>query len=212
MHPEVFGLPTVQILLVAVVFFSLLTEIKTGGMGIGALFGIIAAGIFFGSQFVNGLVSFFEIAVFLVGILFVVIEVLTPGIGIFAGLGIMMILYSFVLALGGDVSAIYFLFLSIAIALVFFGLIVKKLPSSKMWNKVVLSDMSTTDKGYVSAADYRVLLGKEGVCVTGLRPSGAALIEEKMMDVVSEGRFIEKGAKVRVVSVNGSRIVVRELQ
>lgn len=212
MQVETLGLPAVQILLVAVIFLSLLVEIKTGGMGVGALTGIVAAGVFFGSQFVSGLVSFFEIAVFLGGILFVVIEMLTPGVGFFAAIGIVLILYSFILALGGDVSAVYFLFLSLLIAIFAFALLVKRLPSSKLWDRVVLNDRSTSGKGYVSASDYTDLLHQEGIVLTELRPAGTALIGEVKADVVSEGRYVEKGAKVRVISVGGGRIVVREIQ
>jgi membrane-bound serine protease (ClpP class) len=32
------------------------------------------------------------------------------------------------------------------------------------------------------------------------------------LDVVSEGTFIEKGKKVKVVEVEGNRVVVRELE
>lgn len=212
MHPELLGLPTVQVLLIAIIFLALLVEVKTGGMGIGALFGLIAAGVFFGSQFVNGLVSFYEIAVFLGGILFIVIEVLTPSVGIFAAIGIVLILYSFILALGGDISAVYLLCSGMILAIILFALIVKKLPASKLWNKVVLKDMSTAGKGYVSAADYSRFLHQEGVVIAGLRPAGTALVDGVNVDVVSEGRFIAKGAKVRVISISGNRIVVEEIQ
>lgn len=211
MHMELMGMPIVQILLVAVIFLSLLVEIKTGGMGIGALFGLVAAGVFFGSQFVQGLVSFYEIAVFMGGILFIVIELLTPGIGVFAGIGIVAILYSFIMALGGDAAAVYLLALSMAISLAAFTVVLKKLPSSRIWSKLVLRDASTTEKGYVSAANYTSLIGKEGVVLTELRPAGTALLDQKQADVVSEGRYIEKGAKIRVISVTGSRIVVQEI-
>lgn len=211
MHMELMGMPIVQILLVAVIFLSLLVEIKTGGMGIGALFGLVAAGVFFGSQFVQGLVSFYEIAVFMGGILFIVIELLTPGIGVFAGIGIVAILYSFIMALGGDAAAVYLLALSMAISLAAFAVVLKKLPSSRIWSKLVLRDASTTEKGYVSAANYTSLIGKEGVVLTELRPAGTALLDQKQADVVSEGRYIEKGAKIRVISVTGSRIVVQEI-
>ena len=61
------GMPVLQVLLLAIVFLGLLVEIKTGGLGAGALLGLVAAGVFFGSQYVKGLVSFYQIAVFLGG-------------------------------------------------------------------------------------------------------------------------------------------------
>ncbi|WIW69766.1 MULTISPECIES: NfeD family protein [Anaerosinus] len=211
MQTEFMALPVIKILLMTIIFLSLLVEIKTAGMGVGALFGLIAASVFFASQFMTGLVSLFEIALFLVGIIFVVIELLTPSIGLFAGIGVICVLYSFIMALGGDSTAIYLLVISIIASLILFGFIVKKLPSSKLWSKVVLKDMETSTAGYVSADDHQFLVGKSGVILTELRPSGTALIENKKIDVVSEGSYIEKGTNVKVVAVFGSRIVVRQL-
>ena len=112
MQTEFMALPVIKILLMTIIFLSLLVEIKTAGMGVGALFGLIAASVFFASQFMTGLVSLFEIALFLVGIIFVVIELLTPSIGLFAGIGVICVLYSFIMALGGDSTAIYLLVIS----------------------------------------------------------------------------------------------------
>lgn len=212
MQPEFWALPIIKILLITIIFLSLLVEIKTAGMGVGALFGIIAAGVFFFSQMVTGMVSFFEIAVFLGGVLFIVIELLTPGVGIFAGLGVIAILYSFILALGGGSFAVYLLIVSLFIAIVIFALVVKKLPSSKLWSKVILKDTSTVSKGYTSTNDYSVFLGKEGIVITELRPAGTVTIGDVKLDVVSEGNYIEKNAKVKVLSVHGSRIVVKQME
>lgn len=212
MQPEFWALPIIKILLITIIFLSLLVEIKTAGMGVGALFGIIAAGVFFFSQMVTGMVSFFEIAVFLGGVLFIVIELLTPGVGIFAGLGVIAILYSFILALGGGSFAVYLLIISLFIAIVIFALVVKKLPSSKLWSKVILKDTSTVSKGYTSTNDYSAFLGKEGIVITELRPAGTVTIGDVKLDVVSEGNYIEKNAKVKVLSVHGSRIVVKQME
>ncbi|MBL6764793.1 MAG: NfeD family protein [Verrucomicrobiae bacterium] len=53
------------------------------------------------------------------------------------------------------------------------------------------------------------LLGKSGAAKTALRPSGIALIEGERVDVVTEGNLIEAGTPVRVVAVEGLRVVVR---
>ena len=45
-----------------------------------------------------------------------------------------------------------------------------------------------------------------------LRPAGTAIFDNSPVDVVSEGDYIMKGARVEVVSVNGNRIVVREMK
>lgn len=55
------------------------------------------------------------------------------------------------------------------------------------------------------------LLQKTGTAHTTLRPAGTALIENQRIDVVSEGTFIEKGSAIRVVAVEGARVVVRRV-
>lgn len=53
------------------------------------------------------------------------------------------------------------------------------------------------------------LVGKSGVAQTNLRPSGTAMIDGRRVDVVSEGGLIERGTPVKVVAVEGMRVVVR---
>lgn len=208
----VVGMPILQVLLLAILFLSILVEIKTGGTGGGVLMGLVAAGVFFGSQYVKGMVSIYQIAVFLGGILCIVIETLMPTIGLLAGLGVAAMLYSVVLAMGGDVNAIYAMLAAFVLAAVIFACLVRKLPSSRLWKRLVLSDSSTADRGYVSAENHADLVGRDGAVLTELRPAGTVLLDGSPVDVVSEGAYIRKGERVRVVSVHGSRIVVRKLE
>lgn len=199
-----------QVLLLTVMFLSVMVEIKTGGMGIGVLLGIVAAGVFWGSQYTRGLVELYHIAVFLAGVLMIIVEILLPTVGLLAGLGVAAMLYSIVLALGGDIGALAALGIALIISVATFMLIVSRLPSSKLWNKMVLRTSSREEAGYVSAAQQSELVGKTGEVLTELRPSGTVRIDGRPVDVISEGAFIQKGAQVVVLSVNGSRVVVRE--
>ena len=60
-------------------------------------------------------------------------------------------------------------------------------------------------------AEKPELLHQTGAAFTPLRPSGTALINGKRFDVVTEGPFVERGAPIKVVAVEGVRIVVRPL-
>lgn len=90
-----------------------------------------------------------------------------------------------------------------------FALIVRRLPSSRLWRRLVLKDASTSRRGFVSAPPRESLVGKRGVVRTELRPAGTALIDGRPVDVVSEGAFLPKGTAVRVIAVEGMRVVVR---
>ncbi len=58
-------------------------------------------------------------------------------------------------------------------------------------------------------AEQPELLNQTGVAYTNLRPSGTAVINGKRVDVVTEGSMIERGMPVKVVAVEGLRVVVR---
>ena len=200
-----------QVLLLAVMFLSIMVEVKTGGLGVGVLLGIVAAAVFWGGQYTRGLVELYHIAVFLAGVLMIIVEILLPTVGLLAGLGVAAMLYSIVLALGGDIGALTALGIALIISVVLFLLIVSRLPSNKLWNKVVLQNRSRTEEGFVSAVGKPELVGKSGEVLTELRPSGTARIDGRPVDVISEGAFIQKGKSIVVLSVNGSRVVVREV-
>lgn len=199
-----------QILLLAVMFLSVMVEVKTGGMGVGVLLGIVAAGVFWGSQYTRGLVELYHIAVFLAGVLMIIVEILLPTVGLLAGLGVAAMLYSIVLALGGDIGALAALGIALLLAVLIFLLIVSRLPSSRLWNKMVLHSSARSEQGYVSAAEQTELVGKTGEVLTELHPSGTARIGGNPVDVISEGAFIAKGMHIVVLSVSGSRVLVRE--
>jgi membrane-bound serine protease (ClpP class) len=69
------------------------------------------------------------------------------------------------------------------------------------------STVSGTTAGDVRA---EVLLGKEGDAVSQLHPSGIAAVEGMRYSVVTRGEMLEKGARVKVIEVTGSRIVVKK--
>jgi membrane-bound serine protease (ClpP class) len=57
-------------------------------------------------------------------------------------------------------------------------------------------------------AEFKALLGKSGTTLTPLHPAGAALIDGKRVDVVTQGELIGIEEAVRVILVEGARVVV----
>ncbi len=85
-------------------------------------------------------------------------------------------------------------------------------PHTPIARRLTLTRKFDADKGFTSAsAELDAYAGKKGVAVTVLRPAGIALIDGKRVNVVTDGEFIEKDALVKVVEVEGGRIVVRPL-
>jgi membrane-bound serine protease (ClpP class) len=99
---------------------------------------------------------------------------------------------------------------NVVLGIVMAGLVVgtwawlKFFPESSLARKFV-SAGAVGDLG----VDRPELLHGTGTALTQLRPSGVANINGQRVDVVTEGGLIERGAAVKVVAVEGSRIVVR---
>ena len=201
-----------NVLLLAVVFIAILTEIKTAGMGVGAIIGLVGAGIFFYAQSQSGTVGWWEIGLFLLGTLFLLMEILFTGVGLFAVLGISSIFVSLIWAMGGDVNAVKVLLAGLVLAIILFALIATKLPSSKLWERVVLRETESAEAGYNSVDDHGTLVGKEGIVISELRPSGKVEIDGNVYDVVSSGLYLEEGERVVVAEAVGMRIVVRRVK
>ena len=81
-----------------------------------------------------------------------------------------------------------------------------------VWNRFILSEALTTEQGYVPNNPRESWVGNEGVALSELRPAGIAEIRGDRVDVVTGGEFVERGRTVRVVSADGTRIVVQEVK
>ena len=80
-----------------------------------------------------------------------------------------------------------------------------------MLDELVLDERQQNRDGYTSVIDKSRFLGKSGVCVTDLRPAGTITVEGEPVDVVTEGSFVKQGDIVKVINVDGSRVLVRQI-
>ena len=76
---------------------------------------------------------------------------------------------------------------------------------------LILGEKQRNKDGYTGSKNKRELKGAIGVCSTDLRPAGSITVEGEPVDVVTEGDFVTKGDIVKVISVEGSRVVVRRI-
>lgn len=76
---------------------------------------------------------------------------------------------------------------------------------------LILSDKQKNQIGYTSTKDKSELLGMIATCSTDLRPAGTVIIDGEPVDVISEGGFVTKGSKVKIIDTDGSRVVVRQI-
>ena len=145
------------------------------------------------------------VTLLVIGLVLLFAEILLPGMV----LGALALL-----SIGGSVAAAYLnteyghLFLSLALAsiIAFTFWFVLVFPNTR-FAKTLTSQTSVGNLGI----DHSTLLEQQGEAFTDLRPSGKANINEQRFDVVTEGVFLEKGDPLRVVAIEGQRIIVRKL-
>jgi membrane-bound serine protease (ClpP class) len=203
--------PIVIPILLSIASLGLIVELYSPGFGVAGTMGLIALVLFFYGHIIAGLAGMEAVILLLLGIILIVAEFFVPG-GILGLLGIGSILGSLFMA-GYDIGhmsmsiAIAFLVAIIASVILFRSVGMEK----GVFRHIILRDRTTTELGYVSSVNRLELIGLEGITVTQLRPSGTALFNNERIDVVSEGNFVPIDKKVKIVKVEGMRVVVREV-
>ncbi|MCH6574177.1 MAG: nodulation protein NfeD [Bacteroidetes bacterium] len=213
--------PIITSILIMIGFFGLLAEIKSPGWGVPGTAGLIALTLFFGTSYILQLASVIEILMFIIGVALILLEIFViPGFGIAGIGGIILVFASLFLSLvGGDpfldfelVSrAIIQLSISLVLALVLIFVLAKYLPKTSIFNKFVLSVSEKSGGGFSYHSIAKNLIGAEGIALTTLRPAGTAKINGKRVDVVTESEYVEKGKKIKVLAVDGIKVLVKEI-
>jgi membrane-bound serine protease (ClpP class) len=205
--------PVVSPLLLSIGFLGLVIEFWTLGWGIAGTIGIISLSLFFGGHVIVGLAGWEAIILFLVGFFLLLAEIfIIPGFGVAGISGISAIIASIFLTFGNIAQATYSILIALGISTVGFFLLIKYVPSTGTWRKFILSTQQKKELGYtVEMKDLKRLTGKEGVAITNLRPSGKAEVNGKKINVISQGEYIALNTKIKIISVEGNKVVVEEV-
>jgi membrane-bound serine protease (ClpP class) len=210
--------PVVSSLLMTIAIVGLIVELRTPGFGIPGAVGIASLVLFFWGHWLVQLVGWEELILVGVGMVLLAIELfVTPGFGVIGVLGIAAVLGGLGLSLVGAgatwaviLSALGRVAVSLLLAIAASLALLRFLPRLPGGRRLVLETELTAEQGFASAPETdRAWLGKRGTTVSPLRPAGIADLEGQRVDVVSDGEFIEAGASITVVRVDGNRIVVR---
>jgi membrane-bound serine protease (ClpP class) len=214
--------PVVSTILILIGFFGLIAEIKTPGWGLPGTAGVVALLLFFGSSYILQLASALDIILFVAGVILLALEIFViPGFGITGISGIILIFVSLFLALTPSGPFFNYQNISVAIvqltaslvgALILVFLLAKFLPKTSAFNRLILADAEKADQGFVSYPSEKELLGVEGIALTTLRPAGSAEFNGKRVDVVADWEYIERGKKIKVLRVEGIKVVVKEVK
>jgi len=218
--------PIVTSILLAVAMFGLIAEVRTPGWGLGGTLALVALGLFFGSHLVVRLAEWQELALFAAGLALLILELVAiPGFGLVGLAGITAMVTSLVITqfeLSDDPAlwsideiawVITRMSVSMILAIVFSFVVMRSMPRFAAFRRLILDDEVKASSGYTASSrdDDEDLLGKEGVTMSFLRPSGIAMIEGRRINVIANGEFIEAQRPIKIVEARGSRVVVRAL-
>lgn len=221
--------PRVAGLLLFVGWFALMIELSTPGVGVPGFISAVCFVLYFWSQFLHGTAGWLEILLFVTGVAFVCIELfVVPGTGIFGIGGGVMIVVSILLAsqtfiVPGNAYQMRQLPVSLLMVaagaaggVISIGVIRRYLPHTPYFNRMLLQPPDEEQLEEISRREALVawghLAGKRGIATTQLTPSGKARFGDEVVDVISDGDLIPKGAAVYVAEVLGNRVLVKAVE
>jgi membrane-bound serine protease (ClpP class) len=229
--------PAVMAVLVMLALLGVYIEFNTPGIGLPGLVAVICFAIIIGSKYLVGLANWVEVAIFLVGVILLLVEIFVlPGFGVAGVLGIICMVFGLFGMLIRNAPGelpwpktpldwelfernVYGLLGGFVTFLIGMPIIARYLPKIPVARRLVLA----TPQGPVevgasaawaaadTSAEIPVQMGQKGISLSQLRPAGKAEFGGLRLDVVSSGELIEAGRQIIVDVVEGNRIVVREI-
>jgi len=188
---------------------GLFIEIKTPGFGVPGIIGVVCMALFFWGHYTANLTGWFPVAMFIIGIILLVLEIFViPGFGVPGILGII-----------GVPGILGIILMVAALVLTMIDWVPGDWSNTPSLNEisaaiavVALSNKIDKEHGYTAFAEknYQKWIDKTGVAKTTLRPAGKAVIDGILLDVVSQGDFINKNSQIKVVHVDSNHIVVEK--
>lgn len=207
---DIFSLSWVALLLTGLGTLFLIGEVLVNMRGIFGILGIGFIVIYFSAYLASGTVVLMLI-IYFVGLLLIVIDGKLVNDGTLATFGLVSMLTAVALAADDFTTGLY------AVIGVLLGgagsfLFLRVFKRRNMWGKLALTDRLTKEAGYNSMnQEYESLVGKEGITLNVLRPVGTIRINHKDYSAVSNAQWIPENTPVRVVQVDGTKILVKEI-
>jgi membrane-bound serine protease (ClpP class) len=217
--------PAVSSVLILFIIGGIYFELQSPGIGFALVVSVIASLLFFAPLYLEGLAANWEILLFVIGIVLLILEIFViPGFGIFGILGIVCIVTGLAMSLilndffdlsvsGSEKITQSFLIVLVSLVIsifisVFFG---GNLLKSKAFKRLSLNDEQNSSEGYQIHKPEISLIGKNGKSITDLRPSGKVEIDGERFEALSIDGFIENGTEVVVTKIENYNLSVKRV-
>ncbi|MFA5553704.1 MAG: NfeD family protein [Phycisphaerae bacterium] len=226
--------PAVVGVLFLIALLGIYIELNTPGVGLPGLVAVTCFAIIIGSKYLIGLANWVEVAVFVIGIILLLVEFfILPGFGIAGILGIICIIAGlFGMLVRNQPHEIPWpqtpvdwqiftdgalgLLIGFVAFLVIAALLTKFLPKFSAFSGLALEPTpAKTGQEYevsstsVQGQANQLKVGDVGQTLTMLRPTGKAKFGDSVVEVLCKGEFLDKGTKVEIIEIKGNRVIVR---
>lgn len=155
------------------------------------------------------LLDWIALGVVAFGVILLIVEVYAPGFGLPGLAGLLLCAGGIAMFADTWAEAMIMATIVVAIVAVAFGFTLYSAAKGRLSrSRLILNDAVTDRAGYADFDDLASWVGKTGVTLSPLRPAGVAKVEDKRLDVVTQGEFLSEGESVRITQVQGRQIVV----
>ncbi|NOY08564.1 MAG: hypothetical protein GXP33_06955 [Spirochaetes bacterium] len=155
------------------------------------------------------------VGLYIMGYIAIVAEFFIPAGGFVGLAGVGSIIGGIILIYRnyGNGLGLVFLVAALILTPVLMVLYFKYFPGSFIGKRLILFKDQKKEQGFTAhtVSVYEKLEGKEGISLTPLRPAGTVLIDNRRYSVVTSGEFIERSRKIKVLRVEGGRMIVEKL-
>ncbi len=221
--------PMVSGVLIMIIIGGIYFELQSPGIGFPLIASAAAAIFYFAPLYLEGLAENWELIVFIVGIILVLVEIFAiPGFGVAGVAGIIAMVTGMTLSLfdnvvfenpefSGEGLGILMKSLSLVLVSMLFGLIfalwaTRKLLTTTAFSRLSLKSEQQINDGFIGVeTEGGTLVGESGTAHTVLRPSGKVMVKGKLYDAMSEYDFIDRGAEVRVTRFENGQVHVEKV-
>ena len=215
--------PIVHGLLIMIIVFGIYFELQTPGVGFPLAAAAIAAVLYFAPLYLEGIAQNWEILIFVLGIILLLVEIFAiPGFGVAGISGIVLIVVGLAFAMVDNIvfefegqgvepvlKSFFIVIISSFIALIGSIYLSSKILSTGPFARLVLSSVQNKEDGFIGIdSHFKELVGKTGVASTSLRQSGKVEIEGDVYDAKSLHGYIEKGEQIKVVRFESGQLYV----
>ena len=149
---------------------------------------------------------------FIIGIGLLILEAFMPGFGVPGITGIVLEVITLVMTWfeHGPLATLAMLLIVLLVLAIAISTSLRSITRGRLSkSSLVHSETESNEDGYRSIEDLAVFMDKEGTATTVLRPAGIADFEGVRLNVSSEGDYLPAGTTVRIIKVEGAKILVR---